>query len=78
MTAYFPVSPKQSTPHTPTQSAAAMHHTQYGTQWENTVISKTPYNCVNSAATPLQLRGKEQSDIHSCEQHSEYAQCSLD
>lgn len=31
MTACFPVSPKQNTPHTPEQSAAAKHHPQYGT-----------------------------------------------
>jgi hypothetical protein len=96
--ARFPVSSKQNTPHTPTQSAVVMHYPQdgttanptvkwcslckyvrnHGTQQEHTVISKTLNNCLHSAATPIQLTGKEQSDIHSWKQHSQYAQCSLD
>ena len=50
----------------------------HGAQQEDTVISKTMYNCVHSAATPIQFTGKERSDTHSCKQHSEYAQRSLD
>jgi len=47
MTACFPVSPKQNTPPTPTQSAAAMHHPQYGTtayapaKWCSLCVSAT-------------------------------------